>query len=141
MILGVALDPALRTAFFTPRDWARLEALADIRLLPQPDDCVAPANRAVLSVAEGLLTGWGCPPLTPALLDWCPALKLLVHTGGSVRAFVGPAVYARGILVASQTERNAEPVAEFCLAQILLAAKGVGRASRAYATTAIPIPY
>ncbi len=68
-------------------------------------------------------------------MDACPSLRAVIHTGGSVRSFAGPEVFVRGIRVSSQTALNAEPVAEFCLAQILLAAKGVARSSRRYAAT------
>ena len=133
MILAVAMDENLRTSFFTHEQWVRLISLADVRVLAEPDDLLHPDNAADLSHAEVMMTGWGCPTITPAVLDTCPRLKLIVHTGGSVRALISDEVFARGILVTSQTELNAEPVAQFCLAQILLAAKGVARATRQYA--------
>ena len=135
MILAVALDEKLRRTFFTPLQWEQLCSLAEVRVIPHPDDVTDPANAPSLGEAEGLMTGWGCPPMTSAVLDACPKLKVIVHTGGSVRSFISDEVFARGILVASQTELNAEPVAQFCLAQILLAAKSVGRATREYART------
>jgi len=135
MILGVAIDEDLRRAFFTEAQWAHLVSLADVRILPSPAELLDPANLPVLAQIEGLMTGWGCPPLTSEILDACPELTVVVHTGGSVRSFVSDEVFARGIRVSSQTELNAEPVAQYCLAQILLAAKGVGRATREYAST------
>jgi len=135
VILAVGLDEKLRRRFFTQEQWAQLGCLAEIRVLPCPEDLTAPANVPILGEAEGLMTGWGCPPLTGEVLDLCPELKVIVHTGGSVRSFVPDEVFARGIRVTSQTELNAEPVAQFCLAQILLAAKGVGRAAREYAAS------
>ncbi|MCL2735657.1 MAG: hydroxyacid dehydrogenase [Propionibacteriaceae bacterium] len=132
MRLAAALEPAVRRGFFTPAQWDRLCSLAEVDLLPTPVDLTTQESRAVLAHAEGLLTGWGCPPLTPAILDSCPEVKVIIHTGGSVRAFVGEEVYRRGILVTSQTALNAEPVAQFCLAHILLGAKGASQASRRY---------
>ena len=133
MILAVALDEKLRQTFFTPDQWDRLCALAEVRVLPCPQDLPNPANAPILGEAEGLMTGWGCLRLTKEVLGLCPYLKVIIHTGGSVRSFISDEVFARGILVSSQTELNAEPVAQFCLAQILLAAKGVARATRRYA--------
>jgi len=135
MILGAAMDADLRRAFFTQEQWAHLVSLADVRVLPSPSDLLNSANAPVLAEAEGLMTGWGCQELTSEVLDACPELKIIIHTGGSVRSFVSDEVFARGIRVSSQTELNAEPVAQYCLAQILLAAKGVSRATREYAAT------
>jgi len=129
----VALDEELRRALFSAEEWARLEGLVDVAVVGSQFDVTEPGVSGVLAQATGLITGWGCPELTASVLEACPRLEVIVHTGGSVRAFVGDAVFSRGIVVASQTELNAEPVAQFCLAQILLAAKGVGRATRAYA--------
>ncbi|MDR2974587.1 MAG: hydroxyacid dehydrogenase [Propionibacteriaceae bacterium] len=133
--VAVALTDELRQSFFTVGQWERLESLAEVRSLPTPLDFNTSAARAVLASAEVLLTGWSCPPLSEDVLDSCPHLRAIIHTGGSVRAFVGPEVFRRGIQVSSQTDLNAEPVAQFCLAQILLAAKGVARATRRYAAT------
>jgi len=135
MILAVGLDEKLRRRFFTKEQWAHLCSLAEVHVLPNPDDLADPANVPVLVRAEGLMTGWGCRLLTNDILTLCGRLKVIIHTGGSVRSFVPDEVFARGILVTSQTELNAEPVAQFCLAQILLAAKGVARATREYGRT------
>lgn len=66
---------------------------------------------------------WGFPPLSPAELDGLPALKAVFYGAGSVQAFARPFL-ERGITVVSAWAANAVPVAEFCLAQILLATKG-----------------
>ena len=129
----VALDRGLREKVLSSRQWQRLESLAQVGVVPGAPDLSDAEVRELLGAAEVLLTGWGFPMLTSDFLDACRCLRLIVHTGGSVRSFAGPEVFDRGIIVCSQTELNAEPVAEFCLAQILLAAKGVGRAARQYA--------
>ena len=135
MILAMAMDENLRTSFFSYEQWTHLTSLADVRVLTEPEDLLSPDNAADLAGAEVMMTGWGCPTITPEVLGACPRLKLIVHTGGSVRSLISDEVFARGILVTSQTELNATPVAQFCLAQILLAAKGVARATRQYEAT------
>jgi len=132
--LEAALDERLRRAMFSPSQWARLASLAQVRVV-DPRQLGAGQGPEQTADTEVLITGWGCPPLTPTVLDARPRLALIVHTGGSTRAFIGPDVFERGIQVCSQTARNAEPVAEFCLAQILLAAKHVPQATRRYADT------
>ncbi|MGK5734262.1 hydroxyacid dehydrogenase [Streptomyces sp. URMC 124] len=80
-----------------------------------------------------LVTGWGCPPLTEAVLDGAPRLGIVVHAAGSVKQLATDAVWERGIVVSSAAEANAGPVADFTLAAVGLAAKGALSAAAAYA--------
>ena len=77
-----------------------------------------------LQEVETIFSCWGMLPLTSAQLDQMPNLKVLFYAGGSVNGFAKPFL-ERGITVCNAVEANAIPVAEFCLAQILLSCKGV----------------
>jgi phosphoglycerate dehydrogenase-like enzyme len=79
-----------------------------------------------LSEVEVIFSCWGMLPLTSAQLAQMPNLKAVFYAGGSVNGFAGP-LLERGITVCNAVEANAIPVAEFCLAQILLASKGAYR--------------
>jgi phosphoglycerate dehydrogenase-like enzyme len=74
---------------------------------------------------------WGMPVLNEEALDRLPLLRAVFYAAGTVRAFAGP-LLERGILVTSAWVANAIPVAEFALAQILLACKGYFRNQRDY---------
>ena len=76
-----------------------------------------------LSETEVIFSCWGMPKLTTAQIGLMPKLKTLFYAGGSVNGFAGNYL-ERGITVCTAVEANAIPVAEFCLAQILLACKG-----------------
>ncbi|WP_432890887.1 hydroxyacid dehydrogenase [Kribbella sp. CA-245084] len=76
-----------------------------------------------LAAAEVLLTGWGCPRITVDVLDAAPKVRAIVHAAGTIKTFVDPAVFERGIEVSSAAAANAIPVAEFTLAAIVLAGK------------------
>ncbi|MGW7680022.1 hydroxyacid dehydrogenase [Kribbella sp. NPDC054772] len=76
-----------------------------------------------LAEAEVLLTGWGCPRITPDVLDAAPKLRAIVHAAGTIKTFVDADVFERGIEVSSAAAANAIPVAEFTLAAIVLAGK------------------
>lgn len=66
-----------------------------------------------------LMTGWSTPALSPALLDACKALKLVVHCAGTVRYLVDPSFFDRNIRLVNSADANAVPVAEFLLSWIL----------------------
>ncbi|KKB08117.1 hydroxyacid dehydrogenase [Devosia chinhatensis] len=82
-----------------------------------------PGARNVLEAAEILVTGWGCPMLTPDVLRAAPNLRLIAHAAGTVKFTVDASAYGRGIHVTHAAEANAVPVAEFTLAAILFANK------------------
>ncbi|ONK10527.1 hydroxyacid dehydrogenase [Streptomyces sp. MP131-18] len=130
---GLVFSPAaLAERFFPP---ARMAGLREhVRVPPGPvlEEYDSERARRVLAEAAVLITGWGAPRLTPAVLDAAPRLTHVIHTAGSVRGIADEEVFARGIEVSSQAEANAVPVAEYTLAMILLANKDVFRMARSF---------
>jgi phosphoglycerate dehydrogenase-like enzyme len=87
-----------------------------------------------LADVEVLITGWGCPPLDEAVLAAAPKLRAVLHAAGSVKPLATAGVWDRGIIVCSAAEANAVPVAEYTVAVILLAGKGVFALRERYRT-------
>ena len=85
-----------------------------------------------LAATEVVLTGWGSPRIDRDVLDRAPALRAVLHAAGSVRGHVDPVCWERGILVTTAADANAQPVAEYALAMIILSAKEVFRARALY---------
>ena len=131
MIITVAMLDHWRRGFFGADDWARLESSGTVRVLPEP----LVLDGATLAGTEVLITGWDTPVLSEATVAGCPDLRAVIHAGGSVRRLVERGVYDRGVVVSSQAGLNAIPVAQFCLAEILLALKGARPAERLYRAT------
>ncbi|MGL4178465.1 MAG: hydroxyacid dehydrogenase [Dermatophilaceae bacterium] len=131
MIL-LALPADLVAQLFAPEDRDRMARCAPVRLSPSPADHHTPAARRLLATAEVIVTGWGSAPVDRAVLDHAPRLRAVVHAAGSVRGYAGEDCFARGVVVSSQAAANAQPVAEYTLAMILLSAKGVLREQRSY---------
>src|SRR5690349_11264822 len=110
---------------FPPEVLARLNESVDIDPGLVAEDFAGPRVRKVLARTEILVTGWGSPVLDAAALDAAPGLRAVLHSAGSVKGFVTPEVWRRGIAVSSAAAANAIPVAEYTLAMILLAGKDV----------------
>ncbi|GHJ54246.1 hydroxyacid dehydrogenase [Nonomuraea sp. TT08I-71] len=110
----------------------RLAALARLGEPVQVAELESAAARARLAETEVLITGWGCPPLTAAVLDAAPRLRAVLHAAGSVKHHVTDACWRRGLLVTSAAEANAVPVAEYTLAAVLMAAKRTATFAAAY---------
>jgi phosphoglycerate dehydrogenase-like enzyme len=84
---------------------------------------------------EVIFATWGLMPLSDAQLDCLGSLRALFYAAGFPGHFARP-LLRRGIIVTSGAAANAVPVAEFTLAQILLANKGYFRNVREYRETA-----
>lgn len=81
-----------------------------------------------LADVEVLLAGWGCTRLDAELLDRLPKLRAIFYAGGSVKGIAGDGeLFRRGIRLSTSNPALAESVAEYALAQILLANKRVWR--------------
>ena len=109
-----------------------VELLPDLAPAELSGDRRTAASRASLARAGLIVSGWGCPPLDRAVLEAAPRLRAVVHAAGSVRQLVTEAAWERGIVVSSAADANAEPVAEFTYAVIVLAGKGAWRAAAGY---------
>lgn len=112
--IAVATGPALRRRFFPPDTWRKLSALGEISVL----EPVAGYGSA-LAASDVLVTSWGCPPLTAEVLSEAPGLRLLAHTGGSVKPYVTEASWRRGVRVTQAGEAMARAVAESAMALTL----------------------
>ena len=107
---------------------ARLQSLCELddRIYASADLAEIPAD------TEIIFSTWGMPCLTEAQIRvHLPRLQCVFYAAGSVQAFARP-LLASGVRVFSAWQANAVPVAEYTLAQILLANKGFFQTSRIY---------
>ncbi|MGY5765345.1 hydroxyacid dehydrogenase [Brachybacterium sp. DNPG3] len=119
----LAMPEGLPHRMFSPAQLERLRALVEVDTAATTPDLTA-APDEILEQVEVLITGWGSPVVDALALARMSRLRAIVHTAGTVRFVVSDEVWAHGgIRVTSCTEANAVPVAEFSLAQILLASK------------------
>ncbi len=90
-----------------------------------------PQYKAVTADVEAIFTGWDSPKLDAALLTAFPALRVVFHAGGSVKFLVTDDFWNRGIRLTCAASANAQPVAEYTLAQIILSLKHTWRLAHA----------
>ncbi len=93
------------------------------------------SRREELQQTEVIFTTWGMFSLTEEKIgEFFPNLKAVFYSAGSVQYFAKPFL-KNGIRIFSAFAANAVPVAEYTLAQIILAGKGYYQASRLYKET------
>ena len=76
-----------------------------------------------LQQLDVIFSTWGMVPMTREQIRRLPHLKALFYAAGATQPFRGP-FEENGVIVCSASSENAVPVAEFVLAQILLAGAG-----------------
>ena len=131
-VTALVMHPVVRDELLRPDHMDRLDNACNLlghNPVRSPLDL-----RDQCSHLEVMITSWGCPRITAELAEQFPRLKLIAHMAGSVKGFVDEDVWRRGIKVTNAVAANAQPVAEFTLAAILLANKRVVQLSRLYMT-------
>ena len=128
----LAMRPELTPDFFTADHWHRIAQFADILDRAPIADFADSRLADALGRADILMTGWGCPLIDQDVLKRAPRLKLIAHTGSSVKAVISDAAWSRGILVTSSEAANAVQVTEYALAAILLDNKGAFATRESY---------
>lgn len=127
-----AMRKGLAAQLFGSAELARIHAVADLDESVTIDDFGLADPRLLKSLGV-LITGWDAPVIGPAELDKMPRLRAILHSAGSVKGYLAPEVWTRGILVTTAADANARPVAEYTLAAILLAGKDVPAFAASYA--------
>ncbi len=104
---------------FTAGHIARLEALAGSGNVIHVESLADLTSHPQAGDVSVILTGWGAPKVTPALLAHCPSLQLVAHCAGTLRGVLDPAVFDHGIRSTNSAAANAVPVAEFLVSWVL----------------------
>jgi phosphoglycerate dehydrogenase-like enzyme len=123
--IALSMYPGLERHALRPQ---HIDALTDIGDLLDPTAIDGmPSDRAdeLLAAADVLLGHWGCSRLDDAFLDRAPRLRMLAYAAGTMRDVVTAATFARVPRITSGAAANAVPVAEFTVAAIVWANKGV----------------
>lgn len=112
-----------RATFLTEENMTLLKSFGNVRELS--GELSVRSAAAQIGDSDVYMTCWGSPRLEKAVLDDAPALKLLVHLGGTVAPFVSEEMYRRDIKVISGNAYFARSTAEGALAYILAAQRNI----------------
>jgi phosphoglycerate dehydrogenase-like enzyme len=121
----VAVRPALYAELFTPEADARLNRLAALTFNDEDRNWSSDELAAQIAGYDAVITGWGTPKFTEAVLNASTALKLIAHSAGSIKAMLPPAVFEREISVTHAASAIAPAVAELTLMLIMLSLRPV----------------
>ena len=68
-----------------------------------------------IAEADACLTTWGAPQFTERALAAAPRLKIIAHAAGTVKPFISPAAFERGIVITNAAGVIARYVGEMAL--------------------------
>ena len=124
-VVAIAIGRSHYRRMFSDATLADLAAVAEV--VHHPED--KPASKSDLMVllagADACITSWGVAPLDADVVAAAPRLRHLAHMGGSVKRFVSPAVWERGIRVTSTAVALARDVAETTLGLMIVGRKRI----------------
>ena len=101
-----------------------IEAQVEIVARLQTPESIA-ADPSTLADVSLIFSGWGMARVDEAFLDAAPNLEAIFYAAGTVRYFVTDALWERDVRLTSGYGANAEFVAPYTLAQIILSLKRV----------------
>lgn len=114
---------------YTPETLHTLAEIAALSPTPVTREEIL-ADPARFADVEVIFSTWGMPKFTEEELRIClPSLRAVFYAAGSVQAFAREHLH-RGVRIFSAWASNAVPVAEYTVAQILLANKGFYQSCR-----------
>ena len=132
--VAVLIREPLRRRILSDDDLAKLEEVAQVELSPHERDMTEDEVAAMLRTADGCMSSWGTPPLTPRIVDTAPGLKIWAHAAGSVKPMVADDAWDGGVVVTSAAPAIAEDVAEMTMALITMGLRCIVPLSRRMAS-------
>lgn len=112
------IAPRWHRLIYPPEVDQELASLVNFVAPPQSAESIR-SQLGLLAEVDVIIGGWGLPRLDTEFLTHAPQLRAVFHAGGTIRYFITPEAWARGLVVCTAHEINAVPVAEYALAAIL----------------------
>jgi phosphoglycerate dehydrogenase-like enzyme len=116
----VAFRPSLYGTLFAPETDAALRAFGEVTFHGDESNLTSEQLAERVPGFEAVLTSWGTPRFTEAVLDAADQLRIVAHTAGSIKSMLPRPVFERGIVVTHAASAIAGAVADLSLALTML---------------------
>jgi phosphoglycerate dehydrogenase-like enzyme len=121
----VTIPASLFHELFDPAAQARLHAAATVRFNEDGRNWTSEELARHLGGCDAVITGWGTPEFSRAVMDASPKLRLIAHSAGSIKKMLPPHVFDSEIQVTHAAVAIAPAVAEMTILLILLSLRQV----------------
>jgi phosphoglycerate dehydrogenase-like enzyme len=120
MKIFVNVKPSLFALMFSEETTRQLRQCGDVEIFGEERNLSAQELAARLPGVDVLVTSWGAPRFRDALLEASGGLKLIAHAAGSVKGFLPPEVFRKGVRVTHAAGAIAAAVADLSLLLTML---------------------
>lgn len=120
-------DLPVRQTFFEAPQVQALQTLGTVAWNPFPRNFTPEELAQRLPGVDVAVTGWGTPKITGPVLAAADKLRLLAHTGGTVKPYIGEDAYQRGVRATSGNDIFAQSVAEGVIGYMLAGLREIPR--------------
>ncbi len=127
---AVALTPSLYASIFPAANHESLVQTAILRLQEQEERLSQDNLIELIQGCEAVISGWGTPPFTAAVLDATPELRIIAHSAGTIKRLLPPVVFERGIRVVHAAGAIAPAVAEMTVLLMLMCRRNIHNLNR-----------
>lgn len=122
--------PSHTSLVFLPETFRLLKDEFDLKVNPRDANYTTEQVAEEVEEFEGLLTGWGTPPLDQNVFERARRLRMIAHSAGSVKYMLSEDIVARCILprricVFSANDAIAYNVAESTVGYMILASRRI----------------
>ena len=127
-ILCIPTDTHIKYVF-SDETLERLKTLFDVTFNDSGRDYTSHELASKIKGYDGLITGWGSPPLTEEVFENADRLRIIAHSAGSVKAsllsksVIGKYIIPRGICVCNAPKAIAYNVAEATLGLMIMVSR------------------
>lgn len=122
--------PSLYARLFGPEADSALCGLGDVTFNEREKNLTSDELAAIVGDYDAVMTGWGSPKFTDAVLDAAGDLRLIAHSAGSIKFLLPPPVFERDIAVTHAAAAMGRSVAEISLLFIMMGLRRVGDYNR-----------
>ena len=126
------MRPALYDLLFADEQKERLTSLGAVSRQEEAGDLSEAQLTRLIGGQDIVITCWGSPTFSDAVLRSADRLKLIAHAAGSVKRLLPPPVFAAGRRVTHVAYSMSIPVAETTVAYILLSLRAYHKIDRAF---------
>lgn len=128
--IALLMDRENLDSIFDETHRERLARLGSVVTVTEPGTLTPERSAELIKDADIAVTSWGCPPLSAAILEQAPGLRLIMHAAGTVKRIVTSDVIDRGIQVSSANTELGRRVAETALGLTIVSLKNIWQLAR-----------
>ena len=123
--VGVLVKRSLREKILSSQDLAKLEGFAEVTLNPEDRDMPEGEAARFLAGMDGAMSSWQVTPLTSAILETAPDLKIWAYGAGSIKGKICDEAWEKGVIATSAAAAIADDVAELTMGFITIGLRRV----------------